>query len=441
MSDIDIKVIEAAHNGCQESLSFVIEQAKPRVFTLLYRITLDYHLSEDLCQETMLNLIRSIHRLDFGREEALWAWLFRTAQGKVQHHRRRQATRHAEQTILSHSNGSSTTVVASGSGPATGLFRKEMIDSVVCAMEALKFEYRTVIVLRCMNEMSYAQIAAVLGGTQLRNKMLFFRAKRALRQELTKRGLGRSHFLGALVAFASVTSRHCPRATGAALVHVDLLHVSVAEIIWSAAVTRLGMAVAAGFVILGLITTGVVRRSEATPHPAIPDRYARLAPLLQEDDFAYPSSVIAALSPGGSGFMGLDGAQTRSRPIPVACADVLVGKPRHSDWRLILPEGHWVEVGFDGSIVDGPGPDLFYTGWYCPIIQVSLTGGAGDVYELPIVTCEGNCDCFHIVPFDISGLALSFEPRGIRVGGVGSWYRYQGFELASVRARIRRARP
>ena len=61
VTKIGIDAIKAAQNGCPESLSFLTEQTKGKVFTFLYRMTLDYHLSEDLCQETMLNLIKSIH--------------------------------------------------------------------------------------------------------------------------------------------------------------------------------------------------------------------------------------------------------------------------------------------------------------------------------------------------------------------------------------------
>lgn len=428
---IGTKTIEAAEGGCRESLSVITEQAKTRIFTYLYRMTLDYHVSEDLCQETLLNLVQSIRRLHFESEEALWAWLFRTAQGKVLHHRRAQSSRGiSSRPFIEEAAGEAAE-------PIAGLFRRETMEAVFHAMEALRVEYRSVIVLRCMNELSYRQIAAVLGGTQLRNKMLFFHAKRALRQELARRGLGRAHFLGALVAYASVTSLRSQGASAGPLVHAGMLKVSVPGLVLSAMTTKGGMIAAVLVLILGLVTGRAATRKPHDPHEVIPARYASVAPLLTDDRFAYPSSILSTRDPAGRGFAALDPSRSHSTPFASSCDDVLVGRSHPRGHRLILCEGQAIELGFDGPILDGPGPDLFFTGWYCPIIRVLLTDGAGRTYGLPIPICKGDCDCFHIIPFDLSGLALPFEPRGIMVQGLGSWYRYGGFELISVRARTR----
>ena len=430
---LDLGAIEAARNGCRESLAVVIEQTKGKVFTFLYRMTLDHHLSEDLCQETMLNLVQSIQRLHFTSEEALWAWLFRTAQGKVLHHHRARTTHRVDTLTLTEEDA------GVAEEPVTGLFRKETMDAISLAMDALRLEYRSVIVLRCMNEMSYQQIAAILGGTQLRSKMLFFRAKRALRLELAKKGLGRSHFLGALVAFASVTSLRSQGASGAPLVHAGLLKVSVPGMVLSAVTSKVGMVAAGLLLVLGLVTGLAATQRSHGPRPLIPHRYVGPSSLIEDDHFLYPSSVISTQDPYGDGFAGINPSQPRIGPFVTTCEEILVGRSHPQDWRLILRQEQSIEVGFDGPIVDGPGPDLFYTGWYCPIIRIFLTDGAGRAYEFPMPTCDGDCACFHVVPFDLSGLALPFKPRGILVEGVGDWYRYGGFELTSVRARIQGA--
>jgi RNA polymerase sigma factor (sigma-70 family) len=430
---LDLEAIEAARNGCRESLAIVMEQTKGKVFTFLYRMTLDYHLSQDLCQETMLNLIQSIQRLHFTSEEAFWAWLFRTAQGKILHHHRDQTTRRVGTPGPMEENASSV------EEPVTGLFHKETMDAISLAMDALRLEYRSVIVLRCMNEMSYRQITAVLGGTQLRNKMLFFRAKRALRLELARRGLGRSHLLGALVAFASVTSLRSQGVSGASLLNAGLLKVSVPGMVLSAVTTKMGAVAAALALVLGLALGLAATQRPQGPRPLIPQHYAGPSSLLEDDHFAYPSSVISTQDPEGDGFIGINGSQPHKGPFVTTCEEILVGRSHPQDLRLILRQEQSIEVGFDGPIVEGPGPDLFYTGWYCPIIRIFLTDGAGHLYELPMPTCDGDCACFHIVPFDLSGLALPFEPKGILVQGVGDWYRYGGFELTSVRARIQGA--
>ncbi|MFC1765887.1 RNA polymerase sigma factor [Planctomycetota bacterium] len=432
---INVSTLEAAQNGCKESLSVVIEQTKSKLYTFLYRLTLDYHLSEDLCQETILALMKSIQRLHFDSEAALWAWLFRTAQGKVQHHRRAQGKKHLQQKTLIDMNRISKTITNSDMEPTTGLFRQDVMDTIFRAMDALKLEYRSVIVMRCMNELSYAQIAAILGGTQLRNKMLFYRARRALKQELAHKGMERSHFFGALVAFASVTSLSSKGAAGASLISSASLKVGIPCAILSTAISKVGMVAASIVLLFGLVTGFTPIRAQNPTQPTLSDPYANLHPSFQEDEFAYPSSVIATRDPDRNGFWGIDASVPRPKPSSITCAEVLVGEPSQKERRLILSGGHWIEVGFDGPLIDGPGPDLFYTGWYCPITRVFLTDGVNAVYELERPTCTGNCSRFHIVPFDISGLDLPFDPKAIRIQGVGHWNRFKGFELMSLRAR------
>jgi len=359
----------------------------------------------------------------FNSEEAMWAWLFRTAQGKVQHHYRAQTSKRMQ------SKPFVSEAAWGAAEPVTGLFRKEAVDAIFRAMGALRREYRSVIVLRCMNEMSYRQIAEILGGTQLRNKMLFFRAKQALKQELARKGLGRSHFFGALAAFASVTALHSHKTSGAAVINVGLLKVGMPGVVLSAATTKLGMTAAAILLTIGLVTGFTATR----PRPVKPGRYAHLMSLLQDPNFAYPTAVLRVHDPDGHGFTGIDASEGHPASLPITCRQVLVGEPNDRDVRLLLPARYWVEVGFAGPIIDGPGLDLFYTNWTCPICRVFLTDGADRIYELPRPTCSGNCDCFHITPFDLSHAAIPFTPQAIRIMGIGNW----DFQLGSIRARIR----
>ena len=175
-------------------------------YYLINRMTLDHDLAEDLTQETLLELVRALPRLQLTSENGFWSWLYRTAQGKVQHHFRAQGARRTQQCTMINSEILETMSGKTHSGPAAKLWHKEMVELIMAAMDALNLEYRTVLTLRCLEEQSYTQIAAVLGGSQMRTKMLFYRARTALRSQLARRGLKRSSFLGALTVFAAMTS-------------------------------------------------------------------------------------------------------------------------------------------------------------------------------------------------------------------------------------------
>ena len=61
--ELNIQTIQQAQAGNPQSLSVVAEQVRQKVYTYIYRLTLDYHLTQDLTQETVLEMIKSIPTL------------------------------------------------------------------------------------------------------------------------------------------------------------------------------------------------------------------------------------------------------------------------------------------------------------------------------------------------------------------------------------------
>jgi len=57
--ELKIQVIQQARAGNTQCLAAVAEQVRTKVDTNIYRLTLDYHLSQDLTQETVLEMITS----------------------------------------------------------------------------------------------------------------------------------------------------------------------------------------------------------------------------------------------------------------------------------------------------------------------------------------------------------------------------------------------
>ena len=96
VDQIDLDCLRKAQRGCQESRSLLAQQAKGNAQAFINRMILDHDLSEDLTQETLLELIRALPRLQLTSENGFWAWVYRTALGKVQHHFRRQGARRTE---------------------------------------------------------------------------------------------------------------------------------------------------------------------------------------------------------------------------------------------------------------------------------------------------------------------------------------------------------
>jgi DNA-directed RNA polymerase specialized sigma24 family protein len=57
------EVIKQARLGSQDSMSRLAQEAREKVCIYIYRITLDYHLAQDLSQDTVLEMVKSLKRL------------------------------------------------------------------------------------------------------------------------------------------------------------------------------------------------------------------------------------------------------------------------------------------------------------------------------------------------------------------------------------------
>ena len=210
----------------------------------------------------------ALPRLQLTSESGFWSWVYRTALGKVQHHFREQGARRMEQRTTVNSEILETMSAKTHIGPAAALWRKEMVEVILDAMGALTLEYRTVLTLRCLEDQSYAEIAALVGGSQMRAKMSYYRARTALRKQLARKGLRRSQFLGALTVFAAMTSRSARSASAVTSVTAASAKATVSGAVLGAVLTRTALIGVA--IVLTLTGTVSILTPENRPGPAGP---------------------------------------------------------------------------------------------------------------------------------------------------------------------------
>ncbi|GAC1617664.1 MAG: RNA polymerase sigma factor RpoE [Ktedonobacteraceae bacterium] len=80
--------LEAAQ-GSLEAFEKLVTQYEPRVRRMLYGMTQDVQLTQDLCQETFLAAYKALPRMD-GRELRFAPWLYRIALNQVRSEWRRR---------------------------------------------------------------------------------------------------------------------------------------------------------------------------------------------------------------------------------------------------------------------------------------------------------------------------------------------------------------
>ncbi|MBN1816085.1 MAG: RNA polymerase sigma factor [Sedimentisphaerales bacterium] len=194
------ELVKHAQRGNEDSRNRLAELIRPRLYSYVQRMSLRHDVTEDIVQESMIEMLRFLDKLE--RADRFWPWLRRIAINKLHHHHARQKTRHAMsmedvQHTLAHDN--------SREGFAE-MVTDELKHIVVESLGDLKPRYREVLVMRCYEEMDYSRIAEELGTTEFSSRVLFFRAKNALAKKLARRGLSRGAVITALVIFGRMTA-------------------------------------------------------------------------------------------------------------------------------------------------------------------------------------------------------------------------------------------
>ena len=81
-----VQLVENARGGCRDSMNRLSVQIQDELFRYVYRLTLNEDLANDIRQETLLQMCRTLKNL---REaDRFKPWLYKTAWGKVKNHYR-----------------------------------------------------------------------------------------------------------------------------------------------------------------------------------------------------------------------------------------------------------------------------------------------------------------------------------------------------------------
>ena len=210
-------LVSRAQDGDEQSLGVLSACVRRRVFVYLYRMALDYHLAQDLAHQTVRYMIESLPRLETTSCLSLWAWIYRSAWDKFQHYIRSQGNqRIIQKTIVDHEVLSRLT--DDKQSALEQAERAELLEAICKSLCTLQTRHRNVLVLRCFELLSYANIASVTGCSQVRARVLFFHAKHALKCRLHNLGFGRRYFPTGLSLFELVTGLHTQNASAAVTV-------------------------------------------------------------------------------------------------------------------------------------------------------------------------------------------------------------------------------
>jgi RNA polymerase sigma-70 factor (ECF subfamily) len=259
-----IELVERARQGDKDSLNDLAGMARERLRTYVYRLTLEEDLTQEIVQESLLEMCRVLGKLR--KTDRFWSWLYGIATNKLhRHYRTERALRNAAA-----SEERRRGPMKERQGGFENVVGQELKQIVSNAMQKLRTRHKAVLVMRCYDDMSYAEIAESMGCSEFSTRMLFMRAKRALQKELSHNGFGKGSLLAALVVFGKITA---PSEVAAAQLTVPATALKVGALagVVGLATTKTGILslTAAGALTVGTV---VVTSSpkQAAPRPTGP---------------------------------------------------------------------------------------------------------------------------------------------------------------------------
>ena len=271
------KLVRRAKLGDQASMDQLAHLAEPRLLAYLYRLTLRHDLAQDLLQETLLEMVESLKRLK--RIDRFWPWLFRTALGKAQLHFRDETT-HPTQSLSAVDNDKLLAATSGAHDDALSiLMGRELAEGILRAMNSLRIEHRNVLNLRCFEQMTFREIARTMSCSELNARVMFFRAKQALKRRLARSGFGKGLLLVALGFFGRMTA-----GSEAAAAAIEVTAATAAVGAPAAALATVGSKVGGAVVAVGaatvIATAGVTTMIEETSYEITPAEYHATTPPL-----------------------------------------------------------------------------------------------------------------------------------------------------------------
>jgi RNA polymerase sigma-70 factor, ECF subfamily len=166
-------LVVRAQAGDEAAFRELVERYSPRLRYFLRKLLASEDAAEDALQDVWLDVVRHLSRL--ADPQALVAWLYRIARDRA-FGRLRKSGRFEQLQDES--------AVIDAAAPNDGDFSPEDAARIHAALDRLAAEHREVLVLRFLEEMTYDQIARVVGcqlGT-VRSRLHY--AKQALRRAI-----------------------------------------------------------------------------------------------------------------------------------------------------------------------------------------------------------------------------------------------------------------
>ena len=182
----DLCLVESLRKGCEWAYEELLTRFQQPVYTLALRLLNNQSEACDVVQEVFLKVFRNVG--NFRGQSTLKTWIYRITVNEA-HNARRWFFRHRHREVELDANPKETRdwkeiIPDNSRSPFDVAFDSEQHVMIEAALEKINPIFRESVVLRDITDLSYEEIAGVLGVSLGTVKSRILRGRQALREEL-----------------------------------------------------------------------------------------------------------------------------------------------------------------------------------------------------------------------------------------------------------------
>lgn len=190
----EASVVAELKAGSEEAYAWLIAQYHQPIYSVVYRILGDPADAADTTQEVFIKVFRGMKR--FNGESSLKTWIYRIAVHEASNHRRWWFRHKAKETSMepvaedceiyvnNQGWGLKDTLVDESASPFDSMAQNEVKARVEHELKQVQEPYRTTVILRDIEELSYEEIADVMETSLGTVKSRLMRGRDALKKRL-----------------------------------------------------------------------------------------------------------------------------------------------------------------------------------------------------------------------------------------------------------------
>jgi RNA polymerase sigma-70 factor (ECF subfamily) len=187
VSDEDARILRGLRAGIEEAYEELIARYQQPVYNIAYRLLGSPADASDVVQEVFLKVFRGVG--SFREHSSLRTWMYRIAVNETHNHHRWFCRHCRREVAMEHATEHTRLESAAdpGRSPFDRALENENRTLIEQALANINPVFRTAVVLRDIENLSYEEIAEILQVSLGTVKSRILRGREALRRELTQR--------------------------------------------------------------------------------------------------------------------------------------------------------------------------------------------------------------------------------------------------------------